>query len=285
MRLHPTARPSAPLTLRGRFTAPLANGAIAFFKVSEASKQSRLSFRQEALCLRRLQGLAVPKVFSLRKAEVQAMLGGVPIDFIAQEYLEGTPFIGKHLPPPFVLGMWWFFVEQLVAIRRVGLVYTDIKVTNLVVRTDPSRLTIIDFGNAQPVERNGRYSNYSLHYTPGYEAPEQTRARYLTEASFTYQLAMALVYALSGLNNLHLRNGETGRDIIKKKLAQCGTKTLETLVFDSLKDDPKARPANYEVVLKRLLTMKSRSELPERAVQTWLELRAPYASILADVDL
>lgn len=245
----------------------------------------RTNFGKEALCLRRLEGLAIPKLVHIPRKEIEALLGGIPCEYIAQEFVQGTPFIGKDRTAAEMIGLWCFFVEQLCAIRRVGIVYTDVKVTNMILGASPTRLTIIDFGNAQAIETTGKYSNYELHYTAGFEAPEQTWAKYLTEASFVYQLGMTIAYALVGLNNLTLRNGSSGKVRLTKELAKGGGPELLHLVGDCLCDDRARRPATYEVVLRRLYALRRRKQLTDETLSWWKLLRDPYASILEDVEL
>ena len=204
--------------LQARFVLPLPRGQSAFVKVALASKESTGAFERESLCLERLQGLAIPRLVKIPKRRVADIVGTSDIVFMAQEFLPGRPFVRMGLSHDAVLGTWLFIVEHLVAFRRVGIVYTDVKVTNVVLRDAHPNVTILDFGHAQAVASRGRYPNHAIAFTPGFEAPEQTSSRYTTERSLVYELGAMLMYATTGMSNMHWRDTSWGKTRLERRI-------------------------------------------------------------------
>lgn len=281
MRLRAGARPRKPRSLKARFAIDLADGRVAFVKAQDATPSVRAAFGREKICLRRLAGLAVPRLVSLPRREVEAVLGRDNLAFIAQELAPGKSFVIKGLSLQTLLGAWCFVVEQLAAFRRVGIVYTDVKPDNVLLQRSPLRVTILDFGHATARWTSGRYSNHAIVYTAGFEAPEQTRSKYLTEGAFVYQSALLLAFTLAGTNTLYLRDGGWGQKHLRDRLLKAGGEGIAALIADCLREDPRLRPRNYEAVLRRLQGLS----LPADVLSAWKALRAPYADAFESVGL
>ncbi|REJ90708.1 MAG: hypothetical protein DWQ35_16030 [Planctomycetota bacterium] len=130
---------------------------------------------QHASVLRNLNSRSLPQIFDIDRnnGRTRIVLSWTPGIDLGQ-YLQRIER-GKVLPPTpahavrLVHGM---AVDLTLMHRYARIIHGDLKPANLIISRKPSRLSLIDFGSAWPIERTGiRHPGDGL--SPVYAAPEQ----------------------------------------------------------------------------------------------------------------
>lgn len=244
----------------------------------------RLRAGREAICLEKLSGLPVPRFVDVKEPQVHRWVGLRPSAFVAEEVVSGRHLNDVELSDQQEIGVWMFVAELMVAARRSGILYTDLKSENVMVRKRPLSITLIDFDLVCAVRRSRSYWAPRLGYTRGFQAPEHLLARRLTERAVVYQLGMLLASAWMGLHNSTLRRRDGGLSAMRARLRSMGAPALARLLADCLARDPARRPKDYEEVLRRIRAALRRGR-PRKALEVWRRLRAPFEPTLAKLGL
>lgn len=163
----------------------------------------------------------------------------------------------------------------LAAAHAVGVVHRDLKPGNIfVVRGDPPRLKLMDFGVAKIMSTQGEQTRYGqIIGTPRYMSPEQALGQIdrITPQSDIYSLGIIAYEMLAGvapfehdspvmLLVMHVR--DAARPIAE--LADGVSPELAQLIAACLAKDPKDRPASAQEILDLLGTWRPRSDATER---------------------
>jgi hypothetical protein len=224
-----------------------------------------LAMDREALCLRLLEGLAVPARVELapeQLGELKLLPGATSV---VQAFAPGESLSDAGLSPLEVIGAWLFVVEQLAAFRLHQILYTDLVPRHFRFSRASTRLTIVDFTSATGVDE---VLPDDARTRPENDSPEARRGSGLTERSYVYQLAWILRRLL-------------GRSDGTAELTSAGAPGLEPLIERCLSEDPGRRPADYVDLWDEILA----ADLPPPVLAFWGRLRAPYTERLAEVEL
>jgi hypothetical protein len=276
------------IDLQARFTARLSDGRKVFVKAGGCDVHGRRErslnrLAREKICLDRLQGLAVPRRVRLKRGELGGLLGPRAVA-VAQACVPGYDLDKAGFSDIELLGAWAFVAEQLVAFRRLDILYTDVKCRNIMATREPLSVLVVDFDLATAVSPEGTYDTSVVGYTQGYEAPEQPGSELVTERTLVYQLGILLPHCLVGTDNASLRGARRGLKACRSALEALGAAALAPIVEACLSPRPSDRPRDYER-LWSAVRGNGRSPLPPAALEVWKALRAPYARRLAEVDL
>lgn len=271
------------LYLRARYKVRT-GGRAAYLKVYEAGtpegrKAAGKLARKELKSLKLLRGLNVPEPVALSAAELRRAHGRVPARWVATAAVPGKPFDAAGLDRPEMLGAWLFSAEMLAAYRARGVLYTDIKPANLLVRRKPLRVTQIDFNLCVRPRDDGHYPPWWFGYTFGRQAPEHGQRWRHGEQTLTYQLGMLLVEGWTGAINWNLRSKQ-GLPALQRELKRLGARRVAAVVRRLLDPDFKNRPRDYAAAWRDLRAAALADAKPARALEVWRALRAPYAAEL-----
>lgn len=274
--------------LQGALVARLGNGEDVFVKAQVGLEawlgaNKRYPFSRERACLQTLEGLAVPELKRIDPSRIRGWPFSPGFPYLAMEYVPGKIFCLPGPTPMEKLGAWIFVLEQFVAFRRHELLYADVKCGNILIRTRPIGVRIIDFGGVVALaDFNGKRG--PLPFTAGFQAPEQLEpTRGSSEKILVYQTALLLGCGLIRSFNRHLayypRKGIQG---LRRALKEMKAEPLAGVVAQCLDADPKSRPArDYE----ELFELVNAAGFPAEARAVWQRLRAPYKERLAEVAL
>lgn len=149
-------------------------------------------FNAEAELLQKLSHPRIPRVYSHFTDEGKHYL---TMDFVRGEDLD--QIIERHTTIPERQALEWAdqICDVLEYLHGNGLVYRDVKPSNIMIEHSSGNVKLIDFGIAKvlnPAERGGTQIG-----TPGYAPPEQYQGL-ATPASDIYALGATLHHALTG---------------------------------------------------------------------------------------
>ncbi len=151
-------------------------------------------FNAEATILQKLRHPRIPRVYSHFTDEGRHYL---TMDFVHGDDLEHVleQQHGKGIPEHKVLEWAWQICDVLDYIHSNGMVYRDVKPSNIMIDHQDGGVKLVDFGIAKilnPTERGGTQIG-----TPGYAPPEQYQGL-ATPVSDIYALAATLHHLLTG---------------------------------------------------------------------------------------
>jgi hypothetical protein len=280
------------------FDGPVA-GQKVFMKLrasdtEQVAAKIRTCFTAERVALRVLEGLAVPRLVPMRLADIPAFgaPGGAAFARLPRrgtgvilETYEGEPFhnhgrLTPRGPIRHLVGVWLFCLEQFVAFRRHQLLYTDIKCRNIVSpRGGVPRVVIVDFDHVIPLVGRRRWDFFGL--TQGFDPPEIRAGQPPTEASCVYQLGILMFHFLTGMDNRKLADPRHGLGKMCALLTAVGAGRIAAIVERCVRADPPKRYCDFEAVFAEVLS----GDVPAPITRHWTNLRAPYATRLASMDL
>jgi len=170
--------------------------------VTEPSAERR--FEREARAMARLHHPNVVTVFDVGTVDPGI---GEELPYLVMELVEGRPLgeivDGRPLPPRRAARILEQVALALGAAHDAGVIHRDLKPSNVMV-TDGGHATVLDFGLARLVEREGQAPEETLT-SPGmvlgscpYMAPEQALGKEVTEAADIFACGAVLYEALSG---------------------------------------------------------------------------------------
>ena len=219
--------------------------------------------------------------------------------YYAMDHIDGMEFPSRRTD-----GWTWSqceplfrrMLEGLQAIHAAGLVHSDIKPSNILVKRN-GQPVFIDFGTARTGEEMGKTRLTTVAFTPGYAPPElesKDRGKEVGPWSDLYSLAMVFIGmfvthpGLEG-NPLESRMRETlarhsaGADPYNAALratmiANGMSRAWAELLMACIAVDPSARPQSVQQVLQRVASAAPAMEV-QRAV-----LRSQPSAAPAMVD-
>jgi serine/threonine protein kinase len=158
-----------------------------------ADPEFRARFRREVAAARKVSGLFTALVID---ADLDS-----PIPWLATAYVAGpslTEAVGQLGPLSVrtVLALTAGLAESLSAIHAAGVVYGDLKPSNVLLAEDGPR--VIDFGIAQAAEASAAARTALTIGSPGFMSPEQVLDSDLSPASDLFSLGAVLTFAATG---------------------------------------------------------------------------------------
>ena len=183
----------------------------------------------------------------------------------------------------------------LVAAHAVGVVHRDLKPANIfLVRGDPPRFKLMDFGVAKIMTTQGEQTRYGqIIGTPRYMSPEQALGQNdrITPQSDIYALGIIAYEMLVGeapfehdspvmLLVMHVR--DAFRPIAQR--VEGLPSPLTELVEGCLAKDPKDRPASAQEILDRIAGLRRRSGLVEIEPKAGEQSLRALATFIDEVD-
>jgi len=243
--------------------------------VEDAPKALEL-FIQEASVLSSLHDPGIPRVeaggfFQINLVNpkprqlaclVMEKIHGPTLEEISQAHPQGCPED---------LVMDWFVqaIRILRELHKRQIIHRDIKPSNLMLR-QPSintlqqtqQLVLIDFGGVKQFE--GKILNYqptsTRLFSSGYSPPEQISGTNVGPAADFYALGRTIIELLTGRNPLHLEDPVTGELSWRN---QCRVNPqLADLLDEMIQADVKSRPADANIIRKRLVKLKANALQP-----------------------
>ncbi len=149
-------------------------------------------FEAEATILKKLRHPRIPKVYSHFTDEGRHYL---TMDFVHGNDLEHIVEQRRRIAETQVLDWTMQICDVLDYLHSEGLVYRDVKPSNIMINRQDGGVKLVDFGIAKilnPTERGGTQIG-----TPGYAPPEQYQGL-ATPASDIYALGATLHHLLTG---------------------------------------------------------------------------------------
>jgi serine/threonine-protein kinase len=148
-------------------------------------------FGEEARLLENLKHPSIPRVHAHFKDEGRQYLA---MDFVNGEDLEEILKRAGALAEPKVLEWADQICNVLAHLHDRGLIYRDMKPSNIMIEHETGNVKLIDFGIAQVFQPTGRGAQIG---TPGYAPPEQYQG-IATVQSDIYALGATLHHMLTG---------------------------------------------------------------------------------------
>lgn len=294
---HTTSSPSGPpgaprvmrMAMRAHLIADLGAKGRVFIKSDTFKLGHESDYRRELAAFQLLQGLAVPRLVRLTAAERRALLGVHDRCVLCMQYA-GERLGYYPLEPARLMGLFWFVTEHLVAFRRRGLVYSDIKLENVLVDQDLRAAYLIDLEGCTTISRSGRYTGLQLKATEPFVAPEHRRLigspeRRLTEAALSYQLGAMYAFVWNGLHGMHREaRPSLALHALREHHAARAQVSFAALIEACMAELPQARPRNVEQVWKRIRAC-ARKPAYAREREIFETLRRPYRRALGALGL
>ncbi|WP_281290528.1 serine/threonine-protein kinase [Embleya hyalina] len=186
--------------------------------------------------------------------------GDMPRPWMATVYLPGVSLlraVTDHGPLSYpvarVLGAG--LAEALVSIHRAGIVHRDLKPSNILLTSDGPR--VLDFGVARADDRDTVTESGAVLGSLPYMAPEQLFGRPPGPAVDVYALGGVLVYCVTGAPPLgEVPGGAPG--LLHRitagppDLRAVSDPSLRELLIECLAENPEARPATADLVVRLL---------------------------------
>lgn len=281
--------PVRVVTFKAHIVTTLRDGRAVFVKALGShfrgyGDADREAAQREREVLERLEGLAVPRPVRVPRTEGLRCVEGVPCRLLVQEFISGSALGRAGLTAPELVGAWLFIAEQLAAFRRLGILYTDVKASNVLATRSPLRVTLIDLTGAIEVSADGLYRGSEITSAALYRAPEHVWTASVTERAVVHQLGMLMAACMPGADRDALRDPAQARTAVAGVLTGMKARELAGLVADCLAPTPEARPSGFGAVIAGVQAIPTH-KLPPGALETWLRLRAPYAGRLEELGL
>ncbi|MEM8530176.1 MAG: protein kinase [Chloroflexota bacterium] len=148
-------------------------------------------FEHEAEILEHLNHPQIPRVHTSFKDEGRYYLA---MDFVHGEDLEQLLDREKIMPEDEVFVLAEKICDVLEYLHASGLIYRDMKPSNVMVDRQRNNVKIVDFGITKVLQRSHEHGDYG---TPGYAPPEQYQGLTTVESDI-YALGATLHHALTG---------------------------------------------------------------------------------------
>jgi serine/threonine-protein kinase len=190
--------------------------------------KARELFMREAQMLQALQHPGIPKFYDFFCTDEHYSL--------VMELIHG-PTLEEIEPVDVAQAVGWILetCEVLSYLHERGVIHRDIKPANLILRHNPRRIVLIDFGAVKEV---GSALGTRIA-TPGYGAPEQNQGRPCLQSDF-YGIGTTLVYLLTRQSPTHFYNPRAQRLM---GLEEAGLpSSLVSVILSATALDPHQRP-------------------------------------------
>jgi serine/threonine protein kinase len=200
--------------------------------------KARELFIREAEILQALQHPGIPKFYDFFCTDEHYSL--------VMELIHG-PTLEEIEPVDIAQAVGWILetCEILSYLHEQGVIHRDIKPANLILRHNPRRMVLIDFGAVKEV---GSAPGTRIA-TPGYGAPEQNQGRPCLQSDF-YGLGMTLVYLLTRQSPMRFYNPRAQRLM---GLEEAGLPpALVSVILSTTALDPHQRPPNCTELMTAL---------------------------------
>ncbi len=222
-----------------------------------AQPSCRERFLREARSMAAVRNDHIATIYEVSEA------GDVP--YLAMEFLQGQTLeswlkTGESPSLKDVLRIGGEIAAGLAAAQTRGLIHRDIKPANLWLEAPNSRVKILDFGLARPVENNSGLTEIGdILGTPNYMSPEQARGEQVDGRSDLFSLGIVLYQLCTRqlpfqgksitavLTALAVNQPPPIRD-----LSPHVPPALADLVMHLLEKDPARRPQSATLVIGRL---------------------------------
>jgi serine/threonine protein kinase len=192
--------------------------------------KARELFMREAQTLQALQHPGIPKFYDFFCTDEHYSL--------VMELIHG-PTLEEIKPVDVAQAVGWVLgaCEVLSYLHERGVIHRDIKPANLILRHNPRRIVLIDFGAVKEV---GSAPGTRIA-TPGYGAPEQNQGRPCLQSDF-YGIGTTLVYLLTRQSPTSFYNPRAQRLM---GLEEAGLPpALVSVILSATALDPRQRPQN-----------------------------------------
>lgn len=259
----------------GQFIVKSNDGKKIFVKSHYSEKPDRRVYqaRSESWCLRKFKDLSIPKIIPLNQVPVNHLPIHKKAKTLAMEYVAGKDLAQVNFSKAEKIGAWIFLLENLVAMRNFGILYTDIKHLNVIASRRPFKVTLVDFERVVPLLRINSYPRDHFGFSPWFQSPEHKTSQSVTESALVYQFCMMLGFVLTGLSNATLNSQKLSR--LKKVLRKYIDSNAIKIILSGLNDSSKRRPQSMLDLHKKLRTSLKGSTNAE-VLSTWDKLRQPY---------
>jgi serine/threonine protein kinase len=241
----------------------------------ESSPKALDLFAQEAAVLGSLRHPGVPRVdtdgyFAVNVVDIKSGASSQPHQFhcLVMEKINGQTLeeifeqYPQGCPHDWVLNWLVQAVEILQELHRRKIIHRDIKPSNLMLRTSQAvtrggtrgdRLVLIDFGGAKQFSSKlfGSKPSSTRLYSSGYSPPEQIAGGNIGPAADFYALGRTMIEMLTGKSFTELENPVTGE--LRWRSEVNVALPLADLLDEMIQDDVRSRPANAEIIQKRLI--------------------------------
>jgi serine/threonine protein kinase len=239
-----------------------------------ANEQARQRFMREARAAAALKHDHIVTIYQVSEHR------GVP--YLAMELLEGESLEDRllregKLTLAETVRIGRATALALAAAHQRGLVHRDIKPANLwleaqeVPALEPSRVKLLDFGLAQPLDEQRRLTQHGMVMgTPAYMSPEQGQGQTLDGRSDLFSLGCLLYHLATGQLPFQAPNAIATLVAITMETPQLPSAHDPTLppafcdlVMQMLAKDPDNRPPSAQAVAQALLDLeRGGSDLP-----------------------
>ncbi|MDZ7960845.1 MAG: protein kinase [Aulosira sp. DedQUE10] len=239
-------------------------------------------FRQEASVLINLRHQGVPRVdadgyFLLNLSNpkqhqlpclVMEKINGQTLEYILKSYPQGCP-------EDMVLNWCTQAVQILQELHKRQILHRDIKPSNLMLRNSLStmpfgdQLVLIDFGGAKQFsDSQPRYQSSSTRlFSSGYSPPEQVSGGNVGPSADFYALGRTMIELLTGKYPPELEDLPTG--MLQWRNRVNVNPRFADLLDEMVQDDVRSRPANANIIKKRLTKISSGS--PQQTLSSLLQ--------------
>ena len=200
--------------------------AVKFLTLDREDSYSVSRFIDEASFAAKIDSPNVVRVYDVNKEG--------PFEYIIQEYVNGqtadqhardAAYCGRKLSEDFVLELAADTARGLGAIHALDYLHLDIKPANIIVAKRDGVCKILDFGLAQPYNKNalpGTPPNSDVRAidggTPGYASPEQLQMLNAGPSSDIYSLGVSMFELLTGRRAFNVETWEMAQEVQCKEV-------------------------------------------------------------------
>jgi eukaryotic-like serine/threonine-protein kinase len=200
--------------------------------------------------------------------------------FLAMEYVPGGTLRAllrerRWLPWPEALAVMDPILNALAAAHQAGIVHRDVKPENVLITPD-GRVKVVDFGLARASAAMGNTRAGTIIGSVGYIAPEQVIGAPTDARTDVYSAGVMLFEMLTGRQPF---SGETPLAVayahVNADVPPVGAlvggipPALDQLVGAATSRDPQWRPANAEVFLRAVRSLRGVPEAAESVSGAW----------------
>jgi hypothetical protein len=157
-------------------------------------------FQQEVVLARKVVHSNLCPIYEIFRCDQPAP----PFLFLSMRLLQGQTLYARFqqpakLEPGEAVNICNQLLAGVAALHAGGIIHRDLKPNNVMLETDSSHVSIMDFGLARPQEaENTLFGSGVIAGTPGYMAPEMLRGERPTKATDLFALGIVLHEVLTG---------------------------------------------------------------------------------------
>jgi Tol biopolymer transport system component len=157
-------------------------------------------FQQEVVLARKVVHSNLCPIYEIFRCDQPAP----PFLFLSMRLLQGQTLYARlqesaKLEAGEAVNICHQLLAGVAALHAGGIIHRDLKPNNVMLETDSSHVSIMDFGLARPQEaENTLFGSGVIAGTPGYMAPEMLRGERPTKATDLFALGIVLHEVLTG---------------------------------------------------------------------------------------